>query len=140
MAFDIKEMTNNSIQVMEEKYREELEAKDQQIQELKEELEKMKANYRRREEIIESLVRAECDHELTFGHKKRIHDNYYLLSQDIKSILSGEGLIEDLRVHLEKEMIKAEASRREVQAEMLEEERKFDELVKPLKDELDALK
>lgn len=119
---------------------EELEAKDQQIQELKEEMEKMRANYRRREEIIKSLVRAECDHELTIGHKKRICDNYYELCYGLKSILSGEGLIEDLRPDLEEEMDEAKDRFHEVQAEILEEERKFDELVKPLKDELEALK
>lgn len=120
-----------SIRVIEERHREELEAKDRQIQELTKD--------RRRDELRRSLVIAKVCHELHICHLKRIYGSYYILSRDIKSMLSMDDIPEDRRADLEKEMAVAEAKLHEVQAEMEKEELEFDELVKPLNDELEAL-
>lgn len=110
---------------------EELEAKDRQIQELKEELEKCL----RREEILESLYTAQESHSWSISHKERMCNESYDLYQDLKLRLS-----EDVRADIEKRMAEEREEFLAVQAEIMEQERKHNELVKSLKDELDTLK
>lgn len=109
------------------------------IQELKEELEKMKANYRSREEIRESLIREEVNYDMVINHKKRSWNSAYDSYHGLKLKLSMDGLPEDIRADLEEKMAVARERFHEVQAEMEKEELEFDERVKYLKDELRAL-
>lgn len=115
---------------------EELKARDQQIQELKEELEKCL----RREGILESLYTAQESHSWSISHKERMCNESYDLYQDLKLRLSEDGLPEDVRADIEKRMAEEREEFLAVQAEIIEQERKHNELVKSLKDELDSLK
>lgn len=125
---------------------EEMKAKDRQIQELKGELEKcraeleeMKAKAQRRKEIHEALIREEVKHKRVINHKRRICNNSRELHQELKEELSIQGLPEDLRVEAKEKMEAAKKRFDEVHAEIKEEERKYEERVKSLKDELKAL-
>lgn len=109
------------------------------IQKLKDELEKMKANYRRREEIRESLIREEVKHELLINHKRRIRNSHSESYHELESMLSKKHLPDDLHTELEEKMDEAKDRFHEVQAEIEEEERKYVALVRSLVDELNAL-
>lgn len=114
---------------------EELKAKDRQIQELKEEL----AKSRRREEILESLCAAQESYRWRIGYYAGLRASSRGAFHRIKSMLSEDDLHDVLRAYLEKEMDAEEERFLHIQTEIEEKERKYNELVKPLNDELDAL-
>lgn len=106
-------------------------AKDRQIQELEEEL----AKCRRRDELRESLFRAQRQHILLVKDKRRICANSYDLYRELERWLSMDDIHEHIRAYLEKKMIAARDRFCKVHDEIEEEERKLNELVKSL-DEL----
>lgn len=116
--------------------KEELKAKDRQIQELKEELEK----YRRREEIHEFLIRAQDSHKWCVGYYAGVCASSRGICHRNESMLARDDLHDVLRVFLENDMDAEEERILHIQERKEKGEREYNELIKPLLDELDALK